>query len=147
MEAYNSVVATAALLLAVASLGWQAYSFKASGHRVQVRMHSGVGMFDFTDTEPRSVYIVEAANVGRAPVQVVSWSLQLEGQDAGLFVTAPVPGSSPLPCVLEPGHRAQWFADDQSVRSSVRSRSATRVVPQVTLGTGEVVRGEAQGVL
>lgn len=50
---------------------------------------------------------IEAMNIGRSPVEVVSWGLDLP--DGQFIMAQQFPGNTPVPHTLEGGHRALWM--------------------------------------
>lgn len=136
------VVAIAGVVLAAASLLWQAFTWRQSGPQVVVHAsHGGI----YRDEEGgRRTVVVHAVNKGRFPAQVLGWAIVFEDGVIFQFPSA-LPESSPTPLTLAPQHQATWYADWGDIRKTTKDPSMIRYVRgQVWLGTGETVTSKEQ---
>lgn len=115
-------VAIVGLVLAVASLVWQAATFVLSGSRVKAALLVGTyrpdGLLTWKVEEvnnitPRPdalpVVVVQVTNSGRTDVDVVGWSLDF-GEGASLH-PAPIGASRPVPFRLQHGSQETLFLE------------------------------------
>ncbi|RBM16595.1 phosphoribosylamine--glycine ligase [Prauserella sp. PE36] len=159
------VTGLAGLVLAAMSLGWQIASWLLSGGRVKAKLRHGVIGWNGTaavvgdvqrDGKPNDiapvraqggngpeVLALEVANVGRAAVTITSYEARLKGTGTAFGPIRDHMGPQ-LPHRLQPGERATWYIEMQSVRALVHAgqviaKGAREVDMAVTLGTGKRV--------
>lgn len=159
------VIACLGLVVALLSAGWQVFAWVMDGRRVRVRLlhgvRSGGSVFSGAigkDGRPNDLGVlleqgvvgeevigVSVTNVGRAPVRIDSYGVQLV---RGGFASQPV-GSvmgPSLPFRLPPGETEAWYVAAGEARALVHAvkaigREASREVRMtVQLGTGDTVR-------
>jgi hypothetical protein len=167
-------VAIYAAVVATAALGWQAVSHFLSGPRVKtevrlvVKQSTGLGSIPLGHLELLRVHQVElrdknfigvwVANVGRQPVTIDRWSVQVDRWPfpwEGDRTLGP-----PTPHRLEVGESAIWAVDLFDVVPAVyQRREALRgvagairrrrknVIGRVTLGSGRTVRARARAAV
>ena len=122
------VLAVVGAVLSMVSLAWQAATWRLSGPRVRARMLVGAtngsqyGTVPVTKDWHRSVdgfaehgmlhrlIGVEVRNVGRAATSVVGYKIALGG-GVKIGVTAPPPGTPPLPHRLEAESMVFYYLD------------------------------------
>lgn len=132
------IVSIIALVLSVASLGWQAWSWRRTGPVVTVETAwayaVGPQMFE--------MLTITARNRGRSPVQVTNYSFTTP-HGMQFVVPDPIPFSTPLKQPLEGGHEATYYFDAAYLKDQCRQRGlgVGQLRPRVTLGTGKQVVG------
>ena len=156
---FASVVAVLGLVLAILSLGWQAYSFWQSGARIDIRVTpvavSDEGMAEFVKTvlsaswNPdygTAMLMATIYNIGRMPVTIqrCRWAA------GDIVYTGPPVARWPatqLPYRLEPQTQCASIVEFAVVRGMASMANSPKVWPIVELGNGKSVRGEALRVL
>lgn len=159
------VVGLASLLIAALSLAWQIASWALDGRRVHVRLLHGTlaqgGVFTGgvgRDRRRRSLSTLTAqgivgrevlgiavTNIGRAPVRVDQYSVELARGGMSFSRVGEVIGPT-LPFRLPPGESETWFVelvDASALVSAARSTSprvSADVRMRVQLGTGDTKR-------
>lgn len=159
------LVACASLVLAAASLGWQVAAWLMDGRRVRVALLHGLrsasGVYSGKverGGRPRDlaslygqgirgteVIGVAVTNVGRAPVRIDRYSIELTGGGMAYVPIGEAIGPS-LPHRLPPGETETWYAEVDAVRALVSATRASglRVSDDVRavieLGTGDEKR-------
>jgi hypothetical protein len=148
----TTILAALGVLLALASLGWQAVSFRLSGSRVTVVIRAGATDGLQVATMPGSpaesevamlagqgltqrILAVEVANSGRAPTSVTSVELRFTN---GGGLGGPRRGSPELPCRMDPEEdlvvrRDRGRADRRSIRTAMKTGR-----PWTVLGVAKV---------
>jgi hypothetical protein len=129
------------LALALASLGWQAYTFFRSGSRIKVILRSGTtdGISSYvtapgqmTDDQTRllvrqgmttPVIGVEVINAGRGPTSVTSVGVVYTNGAA--YGGAFLPGSPGLPFRLEGETEQTWYLDARMVSNVAKAWEQT----------------------
>jgi hypothetical protein len=162
------VVAIIGVVLALASLVWQAATFVLSGSRVKVELHRGMtrrqpaqgiaralGPPEPTPSElgglraqgfEDEVAGVDVRNVGRLAVSVEE--VTLFADDGWGFAVLADPENQTLPHRLEPGAAATWHIPIEGLQRLVESDGKTRSLSMhVKLGTGQTVRTKEQSRL
>jgi hypothetical protein len=144
MTAAALIVSIIALVLSVASLSWQAYSWSRAGPIVTLRTGwaYGVGGLD-----GEKWIVITAHNSGRGSVQITGWALDTPNGQTIVAVT-PGPHSTPLSRPLDGGSEAQWFMAAAAVQSEC-TRLGTRVedlLARVTLGSGKAAVARHRGI-
>lgn len=139
MDLAALIIAIVGLVIAVASLTWQAVTWFYEGARVKVEVTYGLVTCgpELSD----QMVIVTATNVGRSPVGVTGWGFDLGGGKT-MIVREPVPGSTDLPTTLAGGHGAKWFVPLDEVRAGMQRAGVRSAVPIVNLGTGNKAQGK-----
>jgi hypothetical protein len=156
---FASVIAVLGLALAVLSLGWQAYSFKQSGGRIDIRVTpaavSDRGMVQFAEIsfldswnseDGTAILLATIYNVGRMPVtiQQCRWA-------AGSTVLTGSPvarwPATQLPHRLEPHTQCACTIEFATARGMASMAKSVEIRPIVELGNGKVVRGKAFRVI
>src|SRR5579862_7627185 len=97
------ILSIAALVLAVASLGWQMLTWRQGGAVVTVTATQAMPTYGHgPDTQVGDPHVnVNAANKGRSPVTVKTWGLRFpDGRT--IAIMEPLTWSTPLPHRLEP---------------------------------------------
>jgi hypothetical protein len=134
-------------LTGVVSLGRQVVTHRRSGRLVNVNCSYSIpvdgppGVQQLGDDHQVAVKVTKA---GGAPVTVTNYGVSMdgtEGQD-NLFVTAPVPWSTRLPCSVEPGGKpAELLVPVDELRHVNQQRGIpfSRMRPWVDLGNGRRV--------
>lgn len=133
-------IAIAGLVVAVASLVWQAVSWSYTGARVRVKVSNGVTAYG---SEPVIVAIVEANNVGRSAVEVTGWGLLLPGGQSFVLQRA-LPGNTPTPSTPAGGHRATFVIPFGYLARPevVGAGDSVKVRGYLDLGTGKRVTSD-----
>ncbi|NYE19610.1 hypothetical protein [Microbacterium immunditiarum] len=133
------VVATIGALTGVVALVWQIITRTRGAHRVTVSVANSVLI---GDGMPDGVFIsVEAINKGASAVRIINWGFQLPSGE-GITVYVPVPLSTTLPHMLEPGTNATFFVPAANLGGAIRTRDG--LTPRdlravVGLATGEKI--------
>lgn len=133
-------LASLSFVISLASLITTIVLWRRSGPRVRVTTGSAYLVFDGgVDTDTQYI-AVEAANVGRAPVTISGWGIQLPG-NAILANVDPAPWLPKLPYRLEAGASVTWHLDAATIRREAGARSVSLDVLRgfVQLATGEKV--------
>lgn len=161
LDIVTLIVAIVGIVLAGASLAWQAASFVLSGSRVRVNLRRGAlrrggpgglarlaGPLNPSESDYEmmreqgftdDVFIVEVRNVGRMAVSVESVSLDTEGGWG--FAHPGDPENPALPHRLEPGSKESWHVAIAPLQALVdRDKKARKVWMTVELGTGKALR-------
>jgi hypothetical protein len=132
-------LAIAALVLSLASLVWQAWTFLASGPRVKVTTANALPMYDGRGGD--WMVTVEATNSGRAPCTVENWGIRLPG-DARLITTERPAWIPPVPHRLEPHSSVTFYMAADGIRQIHLERGIPfrDMHPYATIsGKGEVL--------
>lgn len=136
-------IAIAGFLLAVISLSWQVWTFRASGARVKVTTGTAIPVGGAGHIPPQLQ--ITAVNAGRGPASIVRFGLELP--DGGsIAATRPSPlASSSLPARLEGQSSANFFLDNAECHEEFDRRGVplNQVRPYVDLATGGRVYGPA----
>lgn len=153
------IIAVVGVVLSLGSLTWQVVQFSLTGYRVRVQLkigalgRGGVASGRFSgDLEvvmsqgfQTPVVIVEATNVGRSPVTIREYSIELGN---GFAYSEPgIPGSATVPHRLEPGEHAAFFASMDAVAQASQVtyesnlKAPQRVRARVALSTGKAITG------
>jgi hypothetical protein len=161
LEIVTLVVAILGVVLAVASLVWQAATFVLSGSRVGLTLRRGLIRRDGTGTvalalgplEPSAdhyamlreqgfneeVVIVEVRNKGRLAVSVES--VRTDTQDGWGFACIADPENPAMPHRLEPGAKETWHEKLAAIQKIVDTKGQSQEVwMTVELGNGKVLR-------
>ncbi|MGH3614863.1 MAG: hypothetical protein ACRDRK_20165 [Pseudonocardia sp.] len=130
------VVSILALILAVISLCWQAWSWFRTGPVVRLKTGWAVGVGGLSG---RWIHIT-AHNTGRSPVQVTGYSLETP-TGMSLVAPIPVPGTAQVPHTLDAGSQATFYldADDVEHRCAQGGYELKLLQARVTLGNGKAV--------
>ncbi|MGE0026879.1 MAG: hypothetical protein AB7O78_09830 [Thermoleophilia bacterium] len=128
-------------MAALASLGWQVYSFFLAGGRGKVEIGDRIGLDD-----GRAVRLigVSVRNLGRQPISVTWVGLYMHAIDDH-YPYFQWPGEETLPVTLEPGHSKSFVMKEPDVRSfldQVRHRHPAK--PRATLVSGEAGFGSGK---
>lgn len=137
----TTAVAVMALLLSLASLLWQAYTWRAAGAVVRVVVKGAV-----IGTEPPILASsVGVTNRGRAAVQVtgVVFEEAVRRPSQQLVIFRPLPWSKPLPFDLPAQSSATWLYRATEVGGLAREHGAERLRAVVRLGNGRSARSKA----
>ncbi len=127
----TTILAALGVVLALASLGWQAYSFLLSGSRVRVQLKHGmrnaIGAITsptpLTDDQmkalaqqgyPEQVFGVEVHNAGRSPTSIIDARIVF-GNGAAYSEA-----SQGFPHRLEPETEASWYFSAALIRAQAR---------------------------
>ncbi len=134
------IIALLALLMAVASLIVATMSHIYTGARVKVTSGHGYIPPNFEDP----LITIEARNLGRAPVVITGYGLEIRDGQGGTIpgYLNPLPVSPPVPMTLLGGHAQTWYLREAGMVEALRSsgrRGGVPVAPFVTLGTGKAV--------
>lgn len=163
----TTVIAVAGFLLALGSLGWQFYTWRGSGSRVEVTARFGIFPGQMVPGLPTSLVfyptpeiiaamrpqgfpgvmvVAEIQNRGRLPVTVVSCIWQTGAESIGSPLQ---PLSTTLPHRLGEHDQCLAVIDLRSVMGLVdaphrdpASKGSREVAPVVQLGNGRTVRGK-----
>lgn len=143
-DALTLVIAIVGLVLAAASLAWQAATFLMTGARVKVKLQRGalgpggcvlgpvsggmppeeLAQQGYVDP----VLAVEVTNVGRLPTTITGWHAVLEN---GILFSNPLDPTNPeLPYRLEAQSRAIWYADLRAIQAAVTASYSSGVTKQ-----------------
>lgn len=161
VEVITLVIAIVGVVLAAASLSWQAATFVLSGHRVRVSLRYGAirreplgrairttapltvdaaharMMAEQGFTEPVLVALVR--NVGRMAVSIER--VEAGFDDGWSFSRLEDPENAPLPYRLEPGASEAWHVEAEPLQMVVDADGQPRRARMtVALGTGSVLR-------
>jgi hypothetical protein len=133
MDTTTLVIAVVGLVLSVASLVWQAASFRLSGPRVKVHLREGFRGPLGVMVAPPSVYtdvgraalvrqgytehvlVIEAVNKGRLAATVNNWSLRFGNR--AVYENPTDPGNPALPHRLESYTSATWTAPVENLEA------------------------------
>jgi hypothetical protein len=135
-----TAIALVALGLSIASLGWQAWTWKNSGPVVEVKVSNAI-TDALTPGDAQHYVEVEAINTGRAATSVTGWGIGMPG-GANVVVTMPLPISEKTPCRLESHSRAAFFIEGDELRRVHAERGIPfeDMWPWVELGSGKKIR-------
>ncbi len=145
------VVAVLGVVLSLAALAWQAWSFFATGSRVKVKVRRGLlgsgAVVSFPNDDvaegdlklaaeqgfTHPIYVVHVSNTGRGPTSITNVELVFSDEGA-LQTTTPDPE---LPHKLEGEHDVSWRFEASHV--SAYAKTSRQVWPEKTKNL--VVRG------
>lgn len=159
LDIVTLVVAGIGALTGIAALAWQAATFALSGGRAKVTLkvawlspgggalvgepgtwHPGRRPAEGFDLE---CFGVEVVNVGRLPITVTGWGVDIGKAQLGYVLAAWNP---PLPHRLDVGEQATWFVEAPSVAAAasalaevVGGNPSVRLRANAKLGTGKSV--------
>jgi hypothetical protein len=151
-------LAIAGVVLALASLAWQASAFLLAGSRVRVRLrYGGLGPegdsivwnfgerpndFPLPDTYTE-VVVIEVTNSGRTDVDVLAWGVEVP---PGITVSGSSgDGLNPPLGRLQHGSQRNWFVEYEAFQSIVDNALALgpiRATGLVRLANGKTKRGK-----
>lgn len=99
------ILSSLALVLSLASLGWQAWTWLRSGPVLRVEVSNIITDAGSTSAygagTPEHYVQVTVVNRGRAAATINTWGIETPG-GKNLFVTQPLPFSDRLPARVEP---------------------------------------------
>lgn len=127
------VLATSALVLSLASLGWQAWTWLHSGPVIRVHTSNtitpGYGAGHYVE--------VKAINHGRAAATITNWGIAVSDRE-NLFVTQRLPMSDDLPARVEPHASVSMYVEADELRRVAAERRVPFAVmkPWVQSATG-----------
>lgn len=116
LDVATLILAVIGTVTGLGSLGWLVLAHRLTGPRVKVTLRAG---YDNPDGEfvtlpidsfptlaqpeshPRAIVVVQAKNLGRSPIQIVTWWVEVGDGDAK--VVAGRDPKNPLPHLLGPG--------------------------------------------
>jgi hypothetical protein len=139
------ILSSAALVLSLVSLGWQAWSWSRSGPVLRVELSNiitdlggptnayGVG-------QPEHYVEVKAVNRGRAAVTIQTWGIELPGGN-NIFATEPLLFSERLPARVEPHSSASFHMAGDAIREHAATQGIpfTKMRPWVQPASGKRV--------
>lgn len=136
----TTVIAVLALLLSVASLAWQAYTWRAGGPVVGVRVRGAV----IGAEPPLLATSVEVVNRGRSAVQVTGLVFEeaVRRPNQQLVVFRPLPWSASLPFGLAAQSSGTWLYRATEVGGLAHEHGAKGLRAVVRLGNGRSVRSK-----
>ncbi len=164
------VIAVVGLVLSVASLVWQATTFRLSGPRVRVELLIGaVSRNGFATAPlgsgwqrsleqlqanglPTAVLAVRVRNVGRQATSVERYEAAFNNR-ASYSLTVPPPGCPSLPYRLEAEAQAVWWLPLEDVAQfvvrsqNVLSKPMTAAAMRIELGSGRKYQTEQRVTL
>ena len=126
---YGAIVATFAILLSLASLGWQIYSWRRDrSTNVEVKLTYGV-----VGVGPQlaGAVIITAINHSRHPIRINSAGLELQDGSGNWTIKPSIPNGAGLPGVVSPNDSADtwWFMDEiKNAKFDLRKPLVARVV-------------------
>ena len=135
-----------ALALSVVSVVWQFVTWRGSGPLVRVEVSQSVPVLP--GQRPGDLYTqVTARNLGRMPITVTSWALELP-DGSGLFFVSPAEWSSPLPFRLDSHAEASWWVRTAEVRQSCAERgiAPSTIGGIVSLANGKTAKAKRKGI-
>ena len=143
----GAVTGVVGALTGVASLGWQVVTQRRSGRLVDVTCAYHVPVYGPPGAQQLGddhQVAVKVTNAGGSPVTVTNYGVSMDGKTSGenLFVTAPVPWSARLPCLVEPGGKpAELLVPVDELRRVHQEKGIPfdRMRPWVDLGDGRRV--------
>jgi hypothetical protein len=116
------VLSIVGVVLAVASLGWQAWTWRRSGPRVVVTTANAFPVYSGRTGEWHIA--VKATNTGRSPITIDGWGFELPDK-SDIVLTQPVPWLPQLPHRLDSYTEASWMMDGADFRSTCARRSVS----------------------
>jgi hypothetical protein len=116
------VIAVAGLVLSVLSLGWQAFTWRASGARVRLSVGSAIPTYG-PELGPVHAQLT-VRNVGRGTVEVSSWGVSINGGNLALFPDASALPNPKLPMTLAGGHTLELQVSTEYVAQAYRQQVA-----------------------
>jgi hypothetical protein len=143
-------IALGALLVALSSLGWQAWTWRRSGAIVRVTANQSLPMYSTPAGQQPGDWQVDvtATNKGRGPATVVGWGFRAPGNN-NIVMTEPLPWSSPLPFTLEAGGATgSWYISTDEVMATCRRESVRHqdLKAWVRLSDGRRVYAKRKGI-
>jgi hypothetical protein len=140
LDIVTLIIAILWFALAVATLAWQVVTWLYEGARVKVK-HS-FAFLTFGPELSEQMLLITAVNVGRSPIEITGWGIDVGG-GTSLFVSNPIPGSTPLPTTVDGGHHAKFFMElAEHERAVKRAAGPKPPRPYVSLGTDKKVKGK-----
>lgn len=99
------VIAVVGLGIAIASLVWQWVSWQFEGPKLKVRVSQGLWI---GDSSGETYWIITAVNVGRSPIELTGWGMELPSKNVIQIIGSSV-SPTLLPHSLAGGHQAPFF--------------------------------------
>ena len=117
-SAITLIIAIVGLCVAIAGFIWQWMSWKYEGPKVKVTASHGI----VTGEPAGKIYLsVTAVNVGRSPVELTGWGVELTSEYTVTSIPALL-NSPTLPHTLNGGHQAKFTMDKDDLRQYVFQR-------------------------
>lgn len=134
-----------AIVLSIASLGWQAWTWRHAGPVVSVT--TGRALPTVGGQVGEWLITVTASNTGRLPAQVTGWGLELPG-GGQIIPRQEVQFAPPLPHQLAAHSSGTWYVPylDAEQACAERGISLEQVRGRVSLGSGKTVRASHRGI-
>ncbi len=126
---YGAIVGSVSILLSVASLGWQIYSWRRDrSTNVEVQLSYGViGL----PTGAQEAVIITAINHSRHPIRINSAGLELQDGSRNWTIKPSIPNGASLPGTIDPNDSATtwWFQSEvEQVKIDVYKPLVARVM-------------------
>lgn len=138
MDVAAFVLAVISLVLSTLALGWHVISWLLTGSWVRVKWsHSTVVG---AQPDPGVLLAITATNVGRAPIEVTGWGLELPDGSHMPGHASPLPWVPSVPHTLEGGHQQQWHMPVAGLVEALRKAGYTHfpaLRPFVTVAGGK----------
>jgi hypothetical protein len=142
------ILSITAIVISCLSLAWQVVAWVGSGPVIRVTVSQalptyGPGMGTSVG-EPH--VCVTAANSGRSPITIKNWGLKLP--DGRTLAILGKPWSAVLPCRLDPGADASWYAETKSVTDSCAANGIRYqdLFAYVSLADGRTIKARKPGI-
>jgi hypothetical protein len=159
----TTILAGIGVLLALASLGWQAYTFFRSGSRVRVELRAGASDGYRSITTPgvpsveqrkslaaqgmnQPVFAAEVSNAGRGSTSVQSVDLLFSG--GAIFTGQYLRGSPDLPFRMDGESEKTWFFDANQAEALAKAlKQTTKLGPSISLRGQVKIGGKRKPVV
>jgi hypothetical protein len=116
------ILAIIGIVLSVASLGWQAWTWSRSGPHVVV---TAANTWPVYAGQLGAWHVsVTATNNGRAPITIDGWGFELPDKSDFIEMRPPA-WATTLPYRLEPHSHASWMMEVDDLKSSCAGRGVT----------------------
>lgn len=142
------IVATIGALTGIVALSWQIVTRRRGAHRVTVNVTNSVLVAEDEDDEGL-LLIVEAINHGASAVRLTAWGFEKVDKGGGFMVARPLPISTPIPHMLEPGTNALFALPAAALGEQIRYNPGVTPLglrAYVRLATGKTVYAKRRGI-
>lgn len=132
-------VAIIGALTGIVSLVWQIITRTRGAHSIIVKVDAGM-MITGREHDYGELILVTAINRGASAVQVVSWGVLDRKRKMGFVIFMPLPESTPLPHMLQPGTSARFISRSADLGDALRDAgfsSSAGLRAYVDLATGQ----------
>jgi hypothetical protein len=139
IDAFTSIAAWVGAIAGIGGLVFTTVTWRMPRHKVVVRVTNSFFLEESNSVVPHMV-CVKAINLGKDPVGVVSWGIDVVHGNLSVF--RPFPHTTRLPHELNSNQEAIFFVEASELYKcqSELGVSFNKMKPWVTLATGQRIR-------